>query len=58
MLTAFFLPAVTEDAQKVNGTAKLSGGEDAEVSNSFILGSYNFISFLLLQFIHLITLLQ
>lgn len=40
MLTAFSLPAVTEDAQKANGTAKLGGGEDAEVSNSFIVGTW------------------
>lgn len=55
MSTAIFSLAVTEDAQKVNGTAKLGGGEDAEVSNPFYTCTCNFVYFLLLYFAHLIT---
>jgi hypothetical protein len=34
MFTDFFLPPATEESQKANGTAKLGGGDDVEVSNS------------------------
>lgn len=45
MFTSIFSLAVTEDAQKVNGTAKLGGGEEAEVSNPFYTCTYNLFLF-------------